>query len=67
MTETIKRLFQGLGYIGSATASRYQPLSSTPFLDSRQRLAQTTKKIVAPLNSKIRSTINGSNPSRAAR
>lgn len=47
MTESIERLFQGFEYIGSATASRYQTLNATPFLDSRQRLANGRKSLAS--------------------
>ena len=46
MTKAVGLLVEGFSYIGKSSCPRFEPLSRTPFLDSRRVLSDRAARVV---------------------
>lgn len=53
MTKAVSLLFEGFSYIGKSISPRFEPLSRTPFLDSRRVLADSAVLVYDSVGRKV--------------
>ncbi len=53
MTKAVGLLVEGFSYIGKSICPRFEPLSRTPFLDSRRVLSDRAARVVDSVGRKV--------------